>query len=156
NDLEDTARAFRLDGLVRFLGHRDDVPRLLAAADLLVLPSLYEGLPNVVLEAMRFASPWLRRPPRGRPRSSPTAARGCSSRSTIHRPWHKRSVLSSRTKSWPVAWALRAALGSSPSSAPTEWSPSSRNFTSGWRTPRSRDVEPKRGSSRGRPVSCIA
>ena len=56
-ELEETAHAFRLDDMVRFLGHRDDVPRLLAAADLLVLPSLYEGLPNVVLEAMRFRKP---------------------------------------------------------------------------------------------------
>ena len=57
SELEETAHAFRLDDTVRFLGHRDDVPRLLAAADLLVLPSLYEGLPNVVLEAMRFRKP---------------------------------------------------------------------------------------------------
>ncbi len=37
---------------VRFLGNRDDVPDLMAAADLLVLPSRFEGLPLVVLEAM--------------------------------------------------------------------------------------------------------
>ncbi len=37
---------------VHWLGRRDDVPGLLKAADLLVLPSLWEGMPNVVLEAM--------------------------------------------------------------------------------------------------------
>ena len=45
------------DDRVRFLGHREDVPRLLAAADLVVLPSAYEGLPNLVLEAMLFRKP---------------------------------------------------------------------------------------------------
>lgn len=57
SELEETAHAFGLDGAVRFLGHRDDVPRLLAASDLLVLPSRYEGLPNVVLEAMAYRKP---------------------------------------------------------------------------------------------------
>ncbi len=35
---------------VRFLGRRDDVPRLLNGLDCMVFPSLYEGFPNVVLE----------------------------------------------------------------------------------------------------------
>jgi glycosyltransferase involved in cell wall biosynthesis len=37
---------------IRFLGERTDVPDLLAVCDLFVLPSLYEGLPISVLEAM--------------------------------------------------------------------------------------------------------
>jgi glycosyltransferase involved in cell wall biosynthesis len=37
---------------VRFLGRRDDVPELLAAADVFALPSLYEGTSLAVLEAM--------------------------------------------------------------------------------------------------------
>ncbi|RUL83113.1 glycosyltransferase [Tautonia sociabilis] len=40
------------DGRLHWLGRRDDVPGLLKASDLLVLPSRWEGMPNVVLEAM--------------------------------------------------------------------------------------------------------
>lgn len=42
---------------VRFLGWREDVPSLLAAADLLVCPSLHEPLGNVVIEAWSAGLP---------------------------------------------------------------------------------------------------
>lgn len=47
-----TAENQALSGRVHWLGRRNDVPSLLKAADLLVLASLWEGMPNVVLEAM--------------------------------------------------------------------------------------------------------
>jgi glycosyltransferase involved in cell wall biosynthesis len=42
----------RLKGRVHWLGSRDDIPALLKSADILVQPSLWEGMPNAVLEAM--------------------------------------------------------------------------------------------------------
>jgi glycosyltransferase involved in cell wall biosynthesis len=42
---------------VRFLGQRTDVPALLAAADVVVVPSLWEGQPLIVQEALRAGRP---------------------------------------------------------------------------------------------------
>jgi starch synthase (maltosyl-transferring) len=42
---------------VHFLGPRDDVPALLAGADVLVLTSNSEGCPNAVLEALGVGTP---------------------------------------------------------------------------------------------------
>ena len=42
---------------VHFCGWRNDVPAILAASDLLLVPSQWEGMPNVVLEAMAAARP---------------------------------------------------------------------------------------------------
>ncbi|MGH0347508.1 glycosyltransferase [Sinorhizobium meliloti] len=42
---------------VQFLGHRIEVDQLMGSADLFVLPSLFEGLPLAVLEAMSIGLP---------------------------------------------------------------------------------------------------
>ena len=44
---------------IHLLGQRDDVPQLMASCDVLLLPSRWEGMPNVVLEAMASARPVL-------------------------------------------------------------------------------------------------
>jgi glycosyltransferase involved in cell wall biosynthesis len=46
------ADALGLTPRVRFLGHVDDVPALLAAVDAVAMPSRYEGLGVAALEAM--------------------------------------------------------------------------------------------------------
>jgi glycosyltransferase involved in cell wall biosynthesis len=46
-----------IDHAVSFLGLRNDVPSILAALDLFVLPSLSEGLSMALLEAMSAAVP---------------------------------------------------------------------------------------------------
>jgi glycosyltransferase involved in cell wall biosynthesis len=51
------ARAASLGIDAEFLGHRDDVPALLAAATTFVLPSLWEGQPLVLQEALRAGVP---------------------------------------------------------------------------------------------------
>lgn len=55
--LQDEARSRGLDEFVYFLGFRTDIPELLAAADLVVLPSFAEALPTVLLEAAAAGRP---------------------------------------------------------------------------------------------------
>jgi glycosyltransferase involved in cell wall biosynthesis len=46
-----------LHGQVRFLGYRDDVPALLAAADLVLHTSLADALPTTVIQALAVGVP---------------------------------------------------------------------------------------------------
>jgi glycosyltransferase involved in cell wall biosynthesis len=57
SQLEERARHLNIDQRVNFVGHQADVARWLAAADVFVLPSLYEGMPLSVLEAMAARLP---------------------------------------------------------------------------------------------------
>lgn len=52
SELEQRAHALGSGERVRFLGRRQDVPSILATADLFVLPSLWEGFGIAVVEAM--------------------------------------------------------------------------------------------------------
>lgn len=45
-------RRLALDPFVKFVGHRRDVPEVVASSDLLLMTSAREGFPNAVLEAM--------------------------------------------------------------------------------------------------------
>ena len=56
-DLELLLTSLGLSGQVRLLGLRKDVPVLLSAADAFVLASSWEGLPNVLMEALAAATP---------------------------------------------------------------------------------------------------
>ncbi|MFR1836643.1 MAG: glycosyltransferase family 1 protein [Turicibacter sanguinis] len=49
--IEEKVRQFNLSNSVIFLGLRDDIPELMQAMDLFLFPSLFEGLPVVLVEA---------------------------------------------------------------------------------------------------------
>jgi sugar transferase (PEP-CTERM/EpsH1 system associated) len=55
--LETLASRLGVADRIYWAGHRRDVPNLLPAFDLFVQPSLHEGLPNAILEAMAVGLP---------------------------------------------------------------------------------------------------
>jgi len=55
--LEAQARELAIGNRIVFLGYREDIPDLLASCDLFILPSLCEGLPLSILEAMAASKP---------------------------------------------------------------------------------------------------
>lgn len=57
DDLTELVERLSIGEHVMFLGHRDDVPDLLAAADIFVFPSLWEGLGGALIEALALEVP---------------------------------------------------------------------------------------------------
>lgn len=62
--LRGLCRALNIEERVRFLGYRNDVPSLLAGADLVLMTSFFEGMPLALIEAMIAgvpiaSTPWI-------------------------------------------------------------------------------------------------
>lgn len=57
NDLVRRAQELNVGGWILFAGQREDVVPLIKSMDVFVLPSLWEGLPTVVLESMACGVP---------------------------------------------------------------------------------------------------
>lgn len=55
--LENLAKRLEIDKRVVFTGFRDDIRSILAMIDVLVVPSIREGFPMIILEAMAMAKP---------------------------------------------------------------------------------------------------
>lgn len=56
-ELENLARELRIFQNCMFVGFRDDIPEILSSFDVFVLPSIMEGHPIAILEAMAMAKP---------------------------------------------------------------------------------------------------
>ena len=57
HQIHEKAVQLGLEGNVIFAGVRKDIPDILSAIDILVFPSFYEGMPNVVIEAQASGLP---------------------------------------------------------------------------------------------------
>lgn len=55
--LEQRVSEFGLSSRVLFVGHRDDVPEILRALDVVAIPSLHEAIPQVGLQALATRTP---------------------------------------------------------------------------------------------------
>ncbi len=109
--LEAQARSLGLEQRVKFLGYRSDIPDLLAGCNVFVLPSLYEGLPLSILEAMSAGKPVIATQIGGTdeavipgetgllvPPADPTALAAAIQRVLDDRPFARRLALAGRAR----------------------------------------------------------
>ncbi|MCP4252516.1 MAG: glycosyltransferase family 4 protein [Candidatus Scalindua sp.] len=57
NTLKMASKKLEINNKIRFIGFRNDIKDILATIDILVMPSLLEGLPMILLEAMAMGKP---------------------------------------------------------------------------------------------------
>ena len=57
DNIESKIQEFKLEKHIRLLGARSDIKEILSVSDIFVLPSLWEGMPNSVIEAMCIGLP---------------------------------------------------------------------------------------------------
>ena len=57
DQLKAKVRQLELDDYVHFIGFTEDLSPYYQTADVFLLPSLYEGMPNVVMESMAYGTP---------------------------------------------------------------------------------------------------
>lgn len=58
-EVKEQAKELNISDSIKFLGVRSDIPELLSAMDVFVFPSLFEGMPNTVIEAQTNGLPCL-------------------------------------------------------------------------------------------------
>ncbi len=62
NEIKEMANKNEINHLITFLNFRSDIPTILSAIDIYCLPSLWEGLPIGILEAMAMGKPVITTP----------------------------------------------------------------------------------------------
>jgi glycosyltransferase involved in cell wall biosynthesis len=103
--LEALVRKHHLESFVWLLGEKDEIPSWLSAFDLYCLPSLWEGLPNALLEAMALGLPVVASDVDGVPEAVTSGKDG------LLVPPAQPAALAAALKSFAFDPAKRAALG---------------------------------------------
>jgi glycosyltransferase involved in cell wall biosynthesis len=99
-------RRLRLEQFVKFVGHRRDVPEIIGSSDLLLVTSVREGFPNVVLEAMACGTTVVSTDYSDVRRILPVSGQVTVSRSDVEiaeavsRCYHIRGEISSKQRRW--------------------------------------------------------
>lgn len=106
-DLEETAARLGIAPAVSFLGYRDDVPRLIAASDIVVSASFYEAFPRNLVEALALAKPVVATATGGTPELIVDEETGILAPPEIRMPWRLRCCASSTTLNLAGGWPLR-------------------------------------------------